>query len=237
MTYVERDARQVLEIGDLATFQTFLGLCAGRVAQLLNLAGLGSDCGVSQPTAKSWLSVLETSYIVFRLPPLHRTVRKRLTKSQKLYFHDTGLVCHLLGMRGPSDLRDHPLRGAVFENWVVSEVLKWRWNRGLPAGLAFYRDQRGAEVDLVVDVPLHPIVAEIKASFGRPLAPASAFDALAATLASAPVAPRAIDKRVVYAGDQTVRIQDTKYVAWRDVGAAGWEPAGDQGEAPVGEAS
>jgi predicted AAA+ superfamily ATPase len=141
---------------------TVVGLSAGRAGQLLNLAALGADCGISQPTAKSWLSVLEASYVAFRLPALHRTVRKRWIKSPKLYFYDTGLVCHLLGIRTPAELRDHPLRGSIFENWAVTEVLKWRWNRGLRSDLAFYRDQRDAEVDLVVDVPLWPIVAENK---------------------------------------------------------------------------
>lgn len=224
MTYLERDARQVLEIGDLITFQTFLGLCAGRAGQLLNLASLGADCGISQPTAKSWLSVLEASYVAFRLPALHRTVRKRLTKSPKLYFYDTGLMCYLLGIRSTADLRDHPLRGPIFENWVVTEVLKWRWNRGMRSDLAFYRDQRGAEVDLVVDVPLRPIVAEIKASVTRPNLPERAFDALVDTLESAPVKPLHIDRRVVYAGSESVQVAGTRYVSWRDVGAVDWEP-------------
>jgi len=224
MTYLERDARQVLDIGDLITFQTFLGLCAGRAGQLLNLASLGADCGITQPTAKSWLSVLEASYVAFRLPALHRTVRKRLTKSPKLYFYDTGLMCHLLGIRSTADLRDHPLRGSIFENWVVTEVLKWRWNRGLRSDLAFYRDQRGAEVDLVIDVPLLPIVAEIKASVTRPSIAERGFDALIGTLQSAPVAPLLVDRRVVYAGSETLAVAGTQYVAWRDVGEVSWEP-------------
>lgn len=224
MTYIERDARQIVDIGDLATFQTFVGLCAGRTGQILNLVSLGADCGISQPTAKSWLSVLETSYIAFRLQPLHRTVRKRLTKSPKLYFYDVGLACSLLGIRSPSDLRDHPLRGALFENWVVTEVLKWRWNRGLPTDLAFYRDQRGNEVDLVVDVPLHPIITEIKASVGRPEMPTRAFESILETLASAPVPPSDVDRRVVYAGSESTSIQGTEYVSWKDVGSSAWDP-------------
>jgi predicted AAA+ superfamily ATPase len=231
MTYLERDARQVLEIGDLMAFQTFLGLCAGRTGQLLNLASLGADCGISQPTAKSWLSVLEASYVAFRLPSLHRTVRKRLTKSPKLYFYDTGLLCHLLGIRGTADLREHPLRGSIFENWVVAEVLKWRWNRGLRSELAFYRDQRGAEVDLVVDLPLRPIVAEIKASVTRPMLPARGFEALIDTLGAAPVKPLEVDRRVVYAGSETLQVADTRYVSWRDVGGIDWE------RPPVGAAA
>ena len=102
----------------------------GRTGQLLNLSGLGADCGITQPTAKSWLSVLEASYIVFRLPALHTNVRKRLVKAPKLYFHDTGLLCYLLGIRTPEQLETHPLRGAVFECWAVSEILKYHLHRG-----------------------------------------------------------------------------------------------------------
>ena len=123
-TYIERDVRSVSNVGDLTAFQRFVELCAGRTAQLLNYSSLANDCGISQPTAKSWLSTLEASYIVFRLPsfhPGHAGVRKRLVKMPKLHFYDTGLVCWLLGIRTPDQLRSHPLRGAIFESWVVSK--------------------------------------------------------------------------------------------------------------------
>ena len=107
-TYVERDVRQVLNVGDLNTFQAFLRMCAGRSAQLLNLSALGADCGVSHNTARSWLSVLETAFLVFRLPAFHATIRKRLTRTPKLYFYDSGLLCYLLGIRSPEELRHHP---------------------------------------------------------------------------------------------------------------------------------
>ena len=149
-TYVERDVRTVLNVGDLVTFQRFVELCAGRTGQLLSLSGLAGDCGISQPTAKAWLSVLETTFIVFRLPSYSRNLRKRVVKMPKLHFFDTGLVAWLLGIRSAMQLRSHPLRGAIFETWVASEILKQRVHRGEPHGLLYYRDLRGAEADLVV---------------------------------------------------------------------------------------
>jgi len=152
-TYVERDVRTISQVGDLAIFQRFVELCAGRTGQLVNLLSLASDCGVSQPTAKAWLSILEASFIVFRLPPFHRNLGKRLVKTPKLHFYDTGLACWLIGIRTPQQLRTHPLRGAIFESWVVSEIVKHRLNRGETHGLCFYRNRDGAEVDLVIEQP------------------------------------------------------------------------------------
>jgi hypothetical protein len=123
-TYVERDVRQLLNVTDLLAFQTFLRLCAGRTGQLLNLSALGSDAGITHNTARSWLSVLEASYICFRLPPYYRKLSKRLVKTPKLHFYDSGLACYLLGIRSPDELRHHPLRGAIFESWVLSEMVK-----------------------------------------------------------------------------------------------------------------
>lgn len=150
-SYIERDVRTITNVGDLIAFQRFVELCAGRTGQLLNLSALASDVGITQPTAKAWLSILETSFLVFRLRPFHANLRKRLVKMPKLYFHDTGLVCWLLGIRSADQLRNHPLRGAIFETWVVSEIVKHRMNRGEQTGVFFLRDQHGNEVDVVVD--------------------------------------------------------------------------------------
>lgn len=162
-TYLERDVRTITKVGDLVTFQRFLELCAGRTAQLLNLSALAADAGTSQSTAKAWLSVLETGFIVFRLPPLHANIRKRLVKMPKLHFHDTGLACWLLGIRNANQLKKHPLRGAIFETWVVSEVLKHRTNRGERGGVFFYRDQHGTEADLVIESGNGRVLVEAKA--------------------------------------------------------------------------
>ena len=150
-TYLERDVRTLGSVGDLGTFQRFLELCAGRTAQLLKYSSLANDCGISQPTAKAWINLLEASFVAFRLPAFHSNMRKRLVKMPKLYFHDTGLACWLLGIRSSEQLRSHPLRGPIFETWVVSEVLKHRTNQGITGGLSFYRDSNGAEADLVIE--------------------------------------------------------------------------------------
>jgi predicted AAA+ superfamily ATPase len=149
-TYLERDVRTLSNIGDLVTFQRFAQLCAGRTAQLLNLSSLASDCGVSAPTARHWLSILEASFIAFRLPSYHGNVSKRLIKMPKLHFYDSGLACWLLGIRDAGQLNVHPLRGAIFESWVVSEIIKNRFNHGELNGVYFFRDKAGLESDALV---------------------------------------------------------------------------------------
>ena len=163
-TYVERDVRSISQVGDLTTFQRFVELCAGRTAQLINYSALASDCGVSQPTAKAWLSILEASFMLFRLPPFHANLGKRLVKMPKLHFYDTGLVCWLIGIRAPEQLRTHPLRGPIFETWVVSEIVKHRTNLGETSGLFFYRNRDGAEADLVIEHPSGLTLVEAKSS-------------------------------------------------------------------------
>lgn len=163
-TYIERDVRAISNVGYLTTFQRFVELCAGRTAQLINFAALAIDCGVSQPTARAWLSILEASFIVFRLPPFHRNQNKRLVKSPKLHFYDAGLVCWLIGIRTPEQLRSHPLRGPIFETWVVSEIVKHRMNLGETRGIFFYRSRDGAEVDLVIEHSSHLTLIEAKSS-------------------------------------------------------------------------
>jgi predicted AAA+ superfamily ATPase len=168
-TYLERDVRQLVNIQDLTTFQRFLRLCAGRTGQLLNLSALAGEAGISQGSARSWLSVLETSYLVHLLPPYHRNFGKRLVKTPKLYFLDVGLAAWLLGIRDPPTLVLHPLRGALFETLIVSEVLKYRRHTGVPADLYFWRDNNGLEADLLIEngTDLQPV--EIKS--GRTVTP------------------------------------------------------------------
>lgn len=161
-TYIERDVRQILSVGDLDAFGRFVGLCAGRVGQLLDLTSLGNDCGVSHSTARRWLSVLEASFIVKLLQPHHRNFNKRLTKSPKLYFLDSGLLCYLLRIRTPEDLRLHPSRGAVFESWVIAEAVKNFLHRGLEADVYFWRDSTGHEVDLILEAGDELTAVEIK---------------------------------------------------------------------------
>ena len=150
-TYLERDVRDLTSVRDLITFQRFLRLCAARTGQLLNLSSLATDCGVAQSTATAWLSILEASYIVFRLTPHFANFGKRLIKSPKLYFHDTGLAAFLLGIQTPEQLATHSVRGALFETMVVAEYLRARWNRGNVANIYFWRDSTGNEIDLLLD--------------------------------------------------------------------------------------
>lgn len=161
-TYLERDVRQIVNIQDLAAFQRFVRLCAGRTGQLLNLSALGGEAGVTHGTARAWLGVLEASYLVHVLPPYHRNFGKRLVKTPKLYFLDVGLAAWLLGIRDRATLALHPLRGALFETLVVSEVLKHRRNLGVPADIYFWRDNNGIEADLLIEdgAKLQPV--EIK---------------------------------------------------------------------------
>ena len=161
-TYLERDVRQLINVRDLGTFQHFLRLCAGRTGQLLNLSSLASDCGITHNTAKAWISVLEASYIVHLLPPHHQNFNKRLVKTPKLYFLDTGLASWLLGIQNREQLATHAQRGALFETWVISELLKARYNAGETSNLYFWRDRSGHEVDLLIDQGTRLSPLEIK---------------------------------------------------------------------------
>jgi len=148
-TYIERDLRQLINIKDLSKYQVFIRLCAGRTGTEFNASALSNEVGVSVPTIHEWLSTLEASYIVFRMPPFFRNVGKRLIKSPKVYFYDTGLLCFLLGIENENHLQTHPLRGAIFENMVVLEFLKNRFNAGKLSNLYFYRDKSQREIDIV----------------------------------------------------------------------------------------
>lgn len=162
-TYVERDIRQLINIKDLGLFQRFVTLCAGRVGQLLNFNNLAADAGVSHQTARNWLTLLEASYIVFRLPPYAANISKRLVKSPKLYFYDVGLAAHLLGLENELHVSRDPLRGNLFENMVIMEALKYRLHRGRRSNLHFYRDSNGNEVDLLLSLGPDIYPVEIKA--------------------------------------------------------------------------
>mgnify|MGYP006284317989 CR=1 FL=1 len=149
--YIERDIRQVMNIQDLHLFERFLRICAGRNAQVVNFNSIAGDCGVDNKTVKRWLSLLEASYIVKLLRPYYKNINKRLTKSPKLYFCDTGLVCYLLEIKDAGQLRNHPLAGAIFESYVLSEIWKYNANRILSDNVYFFRDTRGREVDVIFD--------------------------------------------------------------------------------------
>ena len=161
-TYLERDVRQLITVRDLTQFQRFVKMCAARSGQMLNLASLGADCGISAVTAREWLSVLEASYLVMRLPPYHRNFGKRLVKTPKLYFLDVGLMAWLLGIRDVATIETHAARGALFETYIISELMKQRFNAGRPADLFFWRDNVGHEVDVLYETPQGLQAVEIK---------------------------------------------------------------------------
>ncbi len=163
-TYIERDVRSIRKVTDLSLFQKFLGLCAGRTGQLLNLNGLAGECGISHNTARDWMSVLEASYLVFRLQPHHENFNKRIVKQPKLYFYDSGLLCALLGLQNPRQLAQHYLRGSIFESFIVSELVKARWQAGLSGTGNFWRDRHGHEVDYLVETAHGTIPIEIKSA-------------------------------------------------------------------------
>lgn len=212
-TYVQRDVRQVLAINDLSTFTTFLKLCAGRTGQEINLSSLGNDAGISHNTARSWLGLLETSFICFRLPAWHRNINKQLIKAPKLHFFDSGLVCFLLGITSPEQLRHHPLRGAIFETWVCAEIFKSILHRGQSPALFHFRDAKGLEIDLVREKAGEFSLIEIKSaatispSFFGPLEKA------AAVLSAPPISAK-VKKFLVYGGEEKQRRTDFAILPW-----------------------
>lgn len=164
-TYIERDVRALINITDLDQFERFVRLCAGRAGQLLNLSSLAGDCGISHTTARAWLSALKAGFICFTLQPHFNNFNKRIIKTPKLYFYDTGLLCYLLKISNTEVLSTHPLRGNIFENWVISETVKKYHNRGEEPPVYFWQDAKGREIDLVIDQGDYLFPIEIKSSF------------------------------------------------------------------------
>lgn len=162
LTYVERDVRQIKNINNLALFQRFLKICASRVGQEVNYTSISNDTGVDQKTVISWFGILEASFIAFRLQPFYNNLGKRLTQMPKLYFYDTGLCCSLLELETESHVNTHPLRGALFENLIILELLKARFNNGQRSNLYYWRDRTGNEIDVLIDQSSQVIPVEIK---------------------------------------------------------------------------
>ena len=211
-TYVERDVRNILSVGDVDAFDRFVRLCAGRCGQLLNLSSLAADCGITHTTAKRWISLLESSFIVYQLRPHHQNFSKRLIKSPKLYFLDTGLLCYLLHIRSPQDLATHASRGAVFESFVISDLLKNYYHRGLESDLYFWRDSTGHEIDLLIDSGKDLLPIEIKS--GQTIA-SDWSDGLDfyRKLSGNPSAPATL----IYGGDASQTRKDVVYHSWREL--------------------
>lgn len=215
LTYVERDVRQMLNIRNLGVFQKFSRMCAARTGQLLNLSALANDVGITHNTAGAWLSILEASYIVFLLQPHHKNFGKRLVKTSKIYFYDTGLAAYLLGIHNSGEMAIHSMRGPLFESWVISEILKGRYNLGITANLYFWRDSIGNEVDLIVErnEKLQPV--EIKS--GQTIT-SDSFAGLKKWLSlSGATSER---PTLVYGGAKQQKRTNLNIIPWRDVPAA-----------------
>jgi len=164
-TYVERDVRHIAQVADLSSFRRFIRLCAGRVGQILNITSLANDCSIDQRTAKSWLSILEASYIIFLLQPHFENFSKRIIKSPKIYFFDTGLACALLDIQSKDQLNDHFLKGNIIESLIVSDIMKHYYNNGeRPHHVYFWRDQTGNEIDCIIQKNNKLVPIEIKSS-------------------------------------------------------------------------
>ncbi|MBI1869598.1 MAG: ATP-binding protein [Chlamydiae bacterium] len=212
MTYIERDLRQILNVHDLSLFQKFVRMCAARTGQLLNLSSLSNDCGISHNTAKAWLSALEASYILFLLTPYHRNFNKRLVKTPKLYFYDTGLASWLLGIQKKEEIVTHAMRGALFETWVLIELAKGRFNAGLTSNLYFWRDNTGHEVDVLIENGSQLIPIEIKS--GQTLS-TDYFKGLEKWYQISGEKEKL--SYLVYAGAQAQPFKDTKIIPWRQI--------------------
>ena len=209
-TYVEKDVRLIKNIGDSNAFIQFTRLCAGRIGQLLNLAGLASDAGISPNTAKAWLAILESSYILYRLQPHHRNFSKRLIKSPKLYFYDTGVACSLLGIRDESQVNLHYLKGALFENLIINEFTKRSFHRGENRQPYFWQDSHGKEIDCLLVDGERVTPVEIKS--GRTLS-TSYFDNLKYWWALAGLPED--HGYVVYGGEQSMQTSAGAFISWR----------------------
>ncbi len=199
-TYVEKDIRQIANIGDLALFEKFLGLIAGRVGQLLNINSLSNDLGISFSTVEKWISILEASFIVYRLQPYFTNIGKRLVKSPKIYFYDTGILCYLLGINSQNDLTKHYSYGSIFENLIISELKKQIFNNKLTTKMYFYRDSNGNEIDLLLENMENFDLIEIKSSETYSKEFEKAFEA---------VKFKNFSKNVIYNGSLSINGSDT----------------------------
>ncbi len=210
-TYIERDVRKLINVKDLTKFQIVIKLLAGRSGQLLNLSSLADECDVSHNTIKSWISVLEASYLIKIHRPFYRNLNKRMVKTPKIYFLDTGLLCYLLGIREPGHIEIHPLKGEIFETFIVAELIKNRFNEGEQDNLYFYREHKGREIDVVIDNGIMLDLIEIKMSqtvsekFFKNLNrfPANNFIS--------------VNKKIIFAGNESRKFKGFEIISWKDI--------------------
>ena len=208
-TYIERDLRSIVNVSDLETFTRFVRLCAGRTGQVLNLRSLGNDCGIDSKTAKRWISLLETGFVIKLMRPYHKNFNKRVIKSPKLYFLDSGLLCYLLGIRKPDELLMHSARGAIFESWIISEFYKSYYHTGRDPEMYFFRDSNDNEIDLIFDHGSKTVPVEIKSgqTINRDFFKGIEYWR---KLTDQPGAPAAL----IYGGEELTLFKGTKVLPW-----------------------
>jgi len=211
-TYIEKDVTELMNIRDLKLFRTFLGLCAGRSGQLLNISGLANECDISHTTAKAWLSILESSYIIFLLQPYHQNFNKRLVKSPKLYFYDTGLLSHLLGIRTTGELEENRLKGHIFENMILAEYQKQNHHLYLHRDYYFWQDSNAHEVDLLMKTGQGFSIFEIKATQTISAALFKEMDRFEEIAAPAPV-----NKTLIYGGSENEKRTKYNVLSWQNI--------------------
>jgi predicted AAA+ superfamily ATPase len=210
-TYIERDVRTIKSIENLSTFQMFVKLCAGRIGQVLNLTSLGNDCGISTNTARAWLSILESSYIVYVLHPHFKNFSKRLIKSPKLYFYDTGLACSLLDIENETQLQTHYMRGNLFESFVISELIKHQYNHDKKPNLFYWRDSQGHEIDCLIEKgeQLTPIEVKIGKTLNSDF-----FENLTYWMELSGSVQKAF---LIYGGNETLMHRGIQVLGWRSI--------------------
>ncbi len=210
-TYVQRDVRQIQNIRSLTAFTSFIKLCAGRTGQILDYSSLASDAGISVNTVKDWISVLESSYIIFLLQPYYKNFNKRLIKSPKLYFYDTGLASYLLNIRDKTQLSTHYIKGSLFENFVILELLKHRYNQGLQSDIYYWRDNKKNEIDCIVD-KIEPIAIEIKSgkTFNKDFIKMRKYWQRISDIEN-------YSFSLIYGGEESFSFQGTNVYSWKDL--------------------
>ena len=211
-TYVEKDIRQIKRITNLDNFLKFIRILAGRTGQELNLSALSEECGISHNTVKEWISVLEASFLIYRIPPFHKNYNKRIVKNPKVYFTDTGLVCNLLGIRNKADIDYHFLKGNIFETFVVTEFIKYSFNFGEKLHFYFWRDNHQKELDLIIDFGYKHFGVEIKSS---ETIQEKYFDGLKYWTKLSKTDPS--DMFLIYGGKQNVLRNNMNVVSWEKI--------------------
>ncbi|QWD80030.1 ATP-binding protein [Polynucleobacter sp. MWH-Spelu-300-X4] len=219
-TYIERDVRQLINVHDVGVFQRFIKLCAARTGQLLNISALASEAGISASRGSAWLSILETSDLIYLLTPYHRNFGKRLVKSPKLYFVDTGLAAWLLGIRDKEMLNIHPMRGALFETYIVIEHLKNFYNQGNSADIHFWRDSNGVEADLVYEITEkkeEQIIQKLQTIEIKSGATVTSDYVKLGKKSGQFAGDEAAKLRLIYGGDESFERSGIDFVSWRDL--------------------